>query len=506
MKRDQTLSSQDRKSRHPPLRFLRLPIAAYFLAAVWLPLHTRAAPADTEPTGPNIILIVGDNVSWAGLGSTGSTYYETPNIDRLSSEGLSFTNGYVCSPTCLPSRACLMSGRFLPPAALGGNGPESSKASGSSRGNSEAWQQTGWAWNEFGSEIPTIAERLQAAGYVTGHFGKWHLPPLQPDAHGFDASLTLGKWDHFDFTVTPPVEIPEGAYFNDLMTDYAIRFMETSVAARKKFFLYFPSFLIHGPVQAKPEVLKRFKEKRPTSRNDRAGLAAMTYSLDESVGMIMTRMAELGIAEDTLVIFTSDHGNRHNLPLRGGKYSLYEGGIRVPFIFRWKNVIQPGTASDQPIMNVDLYPTFLELAGGAAPAGYALDGISIAPILRQPERRLRRDALYWHAGAVVLFEEIIPNDAVRVGDFKLIEHYEADTTRVELFDLRADLTESKDLSVANPSKVRELQLKLAAWRESVLLQQPTPPGSGPRASSPFFYPTPGGADGRPPPRRPGAPR
>jgi arylsulfatase A-like enzyme len=262
------------------------------------------------------------------------------------------------------------------------------------------------------------------------------------------------------------------------MTDHAIQFMETSVAAGKKFFLYFPSFLIHAPLEAKPEALARFADKPPTSKNDWPPLAALTFSLDESVGRIMARMEELGIAEDTLVIFTSDHGNRYNLPLRGGKYSLYEGGIRVPFIFRWKGVIGSGTTSDEPIINVDLYPTLLELAGAAAPADYPLDGISIAPVLRQPERHLSRDKLFWHTGKVVLFEPEIPSDSVRVGDFKLIEHYEADTTRVELFDLASDPGESQDLSAANPDKVRELQHELAAWRASEL-RPPTPAGAGP---------------------------
>jgi len=253
---------------------------------------------------------------------------------------------------------------------------------------------------------------MKQAGYATAMFGKWHLgssAKYHPSARGFDEALvTSGK--HFDFTLDPPTEYPKGQYLADFLTDRAVDFISRN--KDKPFFLYLPHFGVHGPHQAKPELIERFKAKSPVDGHKDPTYAAMIYSVDESVGRVMKTLDELGLAKDTVVIFSSDDGGvggyraagldhkdgvTNNAPLRGGKGMLYEGGVRVPFIARWAGRTMPGTVSDQPVCSVDLLPTLLELAGAAPPPSekHPIDGVSIVPLLTGgPDAKLGREDIF----------------------------------------------------------------------------------------------------------------
>jgi arylsulfatase A-like enzyme len=324
-------------------------------------------------------------------------------------------------------------------------------------------------------------------------FGKWHLGTLgeyHPSKRGFDEAIVT-DYRHFNFVTTPAVEYPKGQYLADFLTDRAVDFIGRH--RDRPFFLYLPHFAVHTPIQARPDYVAAW-EKRPAQGGHwHPTYAAMIQSLDESVDRITARLAELGLAENTIVIFSSDNGGfgsydrteppsekkgyTDNSPLRGGKGTLYEGGIRVPFIVRWPGVVPAGATSDLPVAHVDIYPTLLALAGGTPRPGYALDGTSLEPIFRHPRASLARDALYWHfPGYMESFVHdrgwrTTPVGAIHAGDFKLLEFFE--TGVVELYDLRADIGETRNLAPQSTERVRELRAKLAAWRRSIGAVMPT---------------------------------
>jgi arylsulfatase A-like enzyme len=350
----------------------------------------------------------------------------------------------------------------------------------------------------------TVAQALKNAGYATGMFGKWHLgedPEHHPAKRGFDEAIS-SQGVHFNFVTRPPVSYPEGTYLADFLTDKAV-----DVIRRHKdgpFFLYLPHFAVHAPHEAKESLIEKFKPKKPAGGHHDPTYAAMIYSVDESVGRIVALLDELKIAENTFVIFSSDNGGvggyeregikkangiTDNAPLRGGKGMLYEGGVRVPYIFRWPGKIPKGTECDQPIISVDLYPTLLEVAGAPPPANYPLDGVSYLSLLTSGGKvKLQRDAIYWHfpgyLGAGENTWRTTPAGAIRSGDWKLIEFFE--DNRLELYNLRTDVSERKNLADKSPDKARELHEKLVTWRNQLHAPMPTsntdrrPPGSAPK--------------------------
>ena len=447
-------------------------------------LAASVAAADRPP---NIVLILADDLGWTDLGSYGSRYYETPNIDRLRSEGLKFTSAYTSAAQCAPTRACLMTGRDL--------GRHGVWAVDRIRGK-EKFRKMVPPVNH--TELPlserTIGDALKSAGYTTGMFGKWHLGnegAHYPAKRGFDRALinVLHPARHFRFQTIPPVEVDPKTYLADFLTDCALEFLEAS--QEKPFFLYLPHFAVHGPIDAKADKIGKFEKKESDGRHSNATYAAMIESLDESVGRVVAKVDELGIAENTVVIFYSDNGGAggyeregvqwvsgtqgkpfqptDNFPLRGGKGMLYEGGIRVPMIVRWPRVVEAGSQTDESVTSTDFFPTLVELANASSPE-QELDGVSLVSLLRSSgRRRLASKALHWHYPSYLQGDaekgtgRITPSGAIRAGDYKLLEWFE--DGRLELYNLRDDLGEQKDLAAVMPAKVTELQAQLATWRE-----------------------------------------
>jgi arylsulfatase A-like enzyme len=461
-------------------------MTALFLAlAVGAWSNSSTALAAPPAKQPNIVFILADDLGWTDLACYGSGYYETPHIDRLAAAGMKFTDGYTCGPNCQPTRAALMSGQYAPRTGVYTVG-STNRFDTSSRPLVPVENAEGLA-----TEKTTVAEALKQAGYATGMFGKWHLGngrEQHPSNQGFDeAIVSAGR--HFNFDTNPKVEVPAGAYLADFLTDKAVDFLERHKA--EPFFLYLPHFGVHSPHEAKPELIKRFEGKAAAGGHRDPTYAAMIASVDESVGRVMAKLEELKLAENTLVIFSSDNGGvggyqaagipkaggiTDNSPLRGGKGMLYEGGVRVPYLFVWKGTIQPGSVSHEPILSVDLFPSLVELAGGKLPTNQPLDGTSYVSLLKSGgEAKLPREAIYWHfpgyLGAGGDGWRTTPAGAIRAGDFKLLEFFE--DGRLELYNLKDDLSQKKDLAASQPEKTKELHGKLVAWRESVAAPMPT---------------------------------
>ena len=448
---------------------------------------------EISATRPNFILILIDDLGWTDLGCYGSGYFETPNIDRLASQGVRFTNGYAACAVCSPTRAAVMTGRY--PARLGvtdwirarfqgGTIPPDKKKPTEYVGaaDNKLLCPPNALWMEL-DEI-TVAEALKSAGYVTCHIGKWHLgaEDWYPDKQGFD--YNIGGCDfgqppsYFDpYTRKRQGGIPtlkprkKGEYLTDREADEAVRFIRAH--SDGPFFLYLAHYAVHTPLQAKKELIAKYKAKRPTNQKNPT-YAAMVDSLDQAVGKVMAALDELNLTDNTIVIFTSDNGgllgSTDNAPLRSGKGYPYEGGIRVPVIVRWPAVVQAGWACDVPVTSVDYFPTICEAAGLSLPTDRAIDGESLMPVLKRTGS-LKRDAIYWHFPHYRV-EDVVPHSIVRAGDWKLIKQYEG--KRFELFNLKDDLSEKHDLSDTMPEKVRELDGKLREWLASVGAKLPLP--------------------------------
>jgi arylsulfatase A-like enzyme len=431
---------------------------------------------------PNFILILADDLGWTDLGCYGSKYCETPEIDRLAREGVRFTEGYTCGPNCQPTRAALMSGQYGPRTGVYTVG-SIDRFNWRTRPLRPVDNVEGLA-----PRFITVAEALQQAGYATGLFGKWHLGnnDRHPSRQGFDeAIVTMGK--HFDFQTTPPVEVPTNVYLADFLTDKSLQFIEKH--RDKTFFLCLHHFAVHAPHVAKPDLAKPFESKSPHGGHSSPVYAAMIASIDQSVGRVLAKLNELNLTTNTVVIFTSDNGGvggyaregirragdiTDNAPLRGGKGMLYEGGIRVPYIFRWPGRIPSGATSRYAINSVDLYPTLLTLAGVKPPADYTLDGTGYATVLENPAKQFERPPLFWHFPGYLGGGEgtwrTTPVGAIRDGNWKLMEFFE--DGRRELYNLAQDPGERKNLASKSPEKLAKLSEKLASWRKSVNAPMP----------------------------------
>lgn len=448
------------------------------------------APSRGAEQKPNIVFIMADDLGYTDVAVNGSRYYETPNIDRLAGQGTRFTRYYHCQ-NCQPTRAALMSGQYGTRTGVFTVGSV----------DRFAWWKRSLRPPENVTKLPldrtTVAQALRQAGYATGMFGKWHLGEQgehHPARRGFDEAI-VSDGRHFDFATNPKTDVPKGAYLADFLTDRAVDFIR-----RKKdapFFLYLPHFGVHSPYQAKPELIAKFKAKPGVAGHDNATYAAMIASVDESVGRVMAVLDELKLADNTVLIFTSDNGGvggyvreglkksgdvTDNAPLRSGKGSLYEGGTRVPFIVRWPGATKPGAVCEVPATHVDIFPTFLALAGGEKPK-QPLDGESLVPLFRDTSAKLTRDAIFAHnpgyLGAGADTFRTTPVSTITSGDWKLMEFFE--DSRLELYNLRDDIGETKNLATSQPDKARELHAKLIAWRKDTGAKLPTPhkPGEKP---------------------------
>lgn len=460
---------------------------------LWLVGNLSAASSQ-----PNIIIILADDQGYTDLGCFGSSYYETPHIDRLASQGLRLTNHHHCQ-NCVPTRASLLSGQY-----------------GARTGMYTVGSIDRFDWQtrplrpvdnitKLTLAVDTFANQLAAAGYSTAMFGKWHLGEdagHHPAKRGFSEAIeSSGK--HFNFVTNPKVDYPKDQYLADFLTDQALAFIQRQQG--KPFLLYLPHFGVHSPFQAKPDLIRRFSAKAAVGGHNSPIYAAMIASVDESVGRVLAKLDDLNIAEDTVVIFMSDNGGvggygapdgliiepgaeaekagkddggkdiTDNAPLRSGKGSLYEGGIRVPFIVRWPGTIPSGAKVDIPTAHIDLFPTLLELASAPKPR-QVLDGESLVPLFRDPGARLKRDAIFQHfpgyLGQGKGRWRATPVSLIHSGDWKLMEFLE--DGRLELYNLRDDLGEKKNLAAALPEKAKELYDRLVAWRAEVEAPMPTP--------------------------------
>ncbi len=425
---------------------------------------------------PNFVFVLADDFGWSQLGCYGSSYYESPNIDKLATQGMRFTDAYAACPVCSPTRASIMTGKY--PARLhltdflkGGNPPKNSPLA------HPDWQKY------LPLEEITIAEALKQEGYKTASFGKWHLSqektppeslPFNPDKQGFDEHFVTYKPSG---SLKQEWQTPENDGHNvELITQKSLKFMEDN--KNTPFFLYVAHNTIHNPLIEREATIEKFKNK-PGAELDENNpiIGAMIERLDNSVGRLMAKLNELDLVDNTVFIFFSDNGglekDADQKPLRSGKANVYEGGIRVPLIVRWPGKVQPGALNHSLVSSVDMFPTLLEMAGSDKKYD-DIDGISIVPALTN-KSSLKRDAIYWHyphyhsAGTG-------PSGAVRMGKYKLIEWYERSLLgrekQVELYDLEKDLGESHDLANEMPEKAKELRNMLIAWRKSAGAQMP----------------------------------
>lgn len=442
-------------------------LAMVALAIAVMPL--AAAP----PT--NVVFILVDDLGWTDLGCYGSDFYLTPHIDRLARDGMKFTQAYSACTVCSPTRAAILTGKY--PARL----HITDWIPGLPPSNPKLLVPD---WTKYlPTEEATLARVLKGAGYATASIGKWHLggEPYYPEKHGFDRNVA-GTAAPSPKSYFAPWQIPtltpegrDGEYLTDRLGQEAVQFIEQR--RDKPFFLYLAHFGVHTPIQGKADLVKKHQARlKPDLRHRNAAYAAMLESVDDTVGLIRAKLAELKLAERTVIVFTSDNGGRvpttANHPLRVGKGSCYEGGVRVPLIVHWPGVTKSGSVCDVPSMSIDFYPTLLEITGARDAEGHRPDGESLVPLLRQAGA-LRREALFWHYPHYQHYQQggTTPYGAVRVGDFKLVEFY--DDSRIELYNLREDIGEKNDLAAKMLGKADELRKRLHAWRKEVGAQMPT---------------------------------
>ena len=437
------------------------------LVAALLGLCPAVAAADGRP---NVIVVLVDDMGWQDLSCQGSDFFATPHVDRLAASGMRFTSGYSACTVCSPTRAALLTGQY--PARLHLTDWIAGHERPHARLRIPAWTK------QLPLEPVTVAERLRAQGYATASIGKWHLggPGFAPERQGFDANC--GGTDkgqppsYFSpYGIATLPDGPAGEYLTDREAAEAVAFIEAH--RDRPFFLYLPHHGVHTPIQAKPAVAARYAAKRPGIPRKLAAYAAMVESVDDALGTMLGTLDRLGIRDRTAIIFTSDNGGQASItdmgPLRAGKGSAYEAGVRVPFIVSWPGVTRPGTTSDVPVITPDIPATILDLTGAGPEPGQPLDGASLAGLLRGGS--LARDAIFWHyphyhpGGAT-------PYSAIRSGPWRLVHFYEND--RDELYDLAADPGETTDLAATRTDTARELRQALDAWLTSVGAQRPTP--------------------------------
>lgn len=461
---------------------------------------------------PNIILVLMDDLGWTDLGCYGSDFYETPHLDRLRGSGMQFTDAYATCPVCSPTRVSVQTGRY--PARVG----ITNYIGGSARG---AVIEPDYV-RCLPHEEYTLAQALGDAGYATWHVGKWHLGPEGhwPEDFGYEVNRGGCDWGgprsgYFSPWGNPRLEDgPQGEYLTDRLTDEAVRLIER--ADDRPFFLHLAHYAVHTPIQGKPKLVERFVakaaelgldeidpfepgERFPTEhRRDQRVIrrklhsdpvyAAMIYNMDESVGRIVAALEDVGRAQDTVIVFTSDNGGLAtsegsptcNAPLSEGKGWMNEGGTREPLLIAWPGVVEPGSSCATPVTTTDLYPTFLEMAGANPMPRRAdgeiqpCDGVSLVPLLTGkvgfPPVELGREAIFWHYPHYAN-QGGTPACSVRAGDYKLIEFFEDE--RLELYDLRADIGEHRNLGCDEPDRVEHLHGLLRAWRTEVGAKLPT---------------------------------
>lgn len=469
-------------------------VTSIFIGCSFLSLSAQQA------TQPNVLFIYADDLGYTDLSCTGSPFYETPNIDRFASEGITFTQSYAACPVSSPSRAALMTGKY--PARLHitdyipgdqAYGPHKDQKLRSQPFNLN-----------LDPKETTIAEAFLQNGYTTFMTGKWHLCEEQqyyPEHNGFEINIGGNKTGHpaggyFSPYKNPQMtDGPEGEYLTDRLANEVINYLKQP--KDKPFFAYLSFYTVHLPMQAKPEKIRKYEEKlkhmnyqapdfiqhgktHHKMHQNMAVYAAMVESMDENVGRVLDALKELGLEENTIVVFTSDNGGMatcnnkdiiptSNYPLKGGKGYLYEGGIKVPSFIRWKGHLPQARTCVAPITGTDYYPTLLDLCGLPLLPEQHQDGISLKEVLYGGH--VSRDAIYWHYPHYSGGLGGRPSAAIRSGNYKLIEFFE--DNHVELYDVVHDLSEQNDLSYTMPELTKQLRNKLHSWSKSVNAQMPS---------------------------------
>ncbi len=444
----------------------------------------------------NVVFILVDDLGWMDIGAYGSSFYETPNVDALARSGMMFTDGYAACPVCSPSRAAILSGKY----------PARMDTTDYFGGRRKSKLLPAPYKNYMPLEENTLAEALAEKGYKTFFAGKWHLggDGYEPETQGFE----INKGGHY--RGSPPggyfspyknpklADGPEGECLPDRLGDESVKFLQEN--KDKPFILYLSFYSVHTPLQTKDSYKNKYRDKAagvvtdnefkqvcPQRQNKARQVqkhpvyAGMMQSMDENVGKVLNKLDELGLTDNTIVCFTSDNGGlstsegrpTSNLPLKGGKGWLYEGGIRVPYIIRWPGVTKPGGKCSVPVIGNDFYPTLLQAANLALRPEQHMDGVSLVPLLNGTGKTIDREAIYWHyphygnqGGR--------PGSCVRAGDYKLIETLEDNA--VELYSLKDDIGETKDLSALMPEKTAALRKMLHSWRAEVdaKMMEPNP--------------------------------
>lgn len=449
-------------------------IVGAIAAGVFSPPTLPGADAPVPPPRPpNIVFILADDMGWNQVGYQGSKWYETPNIDRLAAEGMRFSDAYSAAPICSPTRAALMTGKAPARLHLTDYIP------------GRKWEEKPLVTPEMRQGLPleetTIPEMLHTRGYISGLFGKWHLAenydykpwrPLDPESQGFDVVFHTRK---------PESEnAPNSDRHNAIaITDRAIAFIERN--RERPFFCYVAHNVVHTPLMEDAALIAKYQAKPGSEQPvNNAVMGAMIETMDTQIGRLLAALDRLHLRKNTLVVFMSDNGNVASLqaqtPWRGGKATIWEGGLRVPLAVRWPGVVPPGTQSAEPVTTVDWFSTLMDAAGVRYQPAYH-DGVSLMPLLSGHATTLGREALYWHYPHYHHLGDFRPGSAIRMGRYKLIEWYEGTLLHrgpaVSLIDLVNDPGESHDLAAMQPERVALMQGKLAAWRREVRAQDMT---------------------------------
>ncbi|CAA6678654.1 MULTISPECIES: sulfatase [unclassified Lentimonas] len=454
-----------------------------FIAQLFIVAALCACSLTYAQQAPNIVFILADDLGYGGLNCYGTDWLETPNIDQLSRDGMKFTNGYASHPTCQPSRIAILSGQYSP--RTGGY-----RVMNHHRGQEDKIKYIVPQLTGLALEKTTFADTFKQAGYATAMYGKWHADnydkALHPSGQGFDVAIVAN--DHYGKKPSrPKVDLPEGMDYAELFTGMAIEFMAEAKANDQPFFLYMPYYLVHAPFETRADYIEHFQAKlagkvfKDKKADNIPIIAAMTKHLDDQVGRLVAALQEMGLEDNTIVVFTSDNGSYCKDLVggyRGTKGDVYDGGMRVPYLFKWPNKIAAGSLSEERITHVDLFPTFLDMAGLPRPENHPLDGVDLTPLLTGKVEHIAPRPIVCYYPKYAGFSDKtktwrVPwRNVLFDGDYKLRENVEYSS--YELYNLKNDPLESKDLAPSHPEKVQQLEQKLRAWEQQVGAPELTP--------------------------------
>lgn len=445
--------------------------------------HSQSRGKDASKNGPNIVVIMADDLGWMDLHCYGNDRLDTPALDQLAEDGMRFTNAYAAAAVCSPTRAAMMTGQSPARLRLTNHAP----------GHKDGFTLEGSDLAEASSVrnlalgYRTIAERLSEAGYATAHIGKWHLSyvarnsesgplesDLRPDKQGFDLNIG-GCYRGGPPTYFAPYKIPtlpeqeEGEYLPERLADEAIKFIEQN--QEKRFYLNWWPYSVHYPIEAKKDLISKYEKRKGPGIKDPV-YAAMIEGMDTEIGRFLKALDKAGLRENTLVLFKSDNGgyNGDNRPLRGFKGMLYEGGIRIPWIVRWPGKVEANSTCRTPVISTDCFPTFLEVVGLDPASDQPVDGESILPLLEQ-SGDWHRKALYFHYPNYAFHKRNRLGGVVREGNFKFIQRY--GTGERELYDLASDIGERNNLATSKTKVAERLEGQLTSWLADMNAAMPT---------------------------------